>query len=233
MSSDPAMPLLRCQDMDGGGSQHSVGQPQVGQSAIPHHTQKVPDAKSAVYVVPDAALEGGVFAALSLGHGATLEAVHLPKLLVQQVPNVRVQPVHQGEAVVLPGVVLREGGREEGQIRGRTEPVAEEKEEESHASGRGSGNVPATGRQLCKHSPAHGIPGAGPHRAVQSPGTQNWGPGHSRRGPQCQRFPRQSLKEAGGQKIGQACAQQRAWSCPGRTQGVHPKGIAWASGPSR
>lgn len=55
----------------------------------------LPNAKHAVDVVPDAPLENRGFTALPLGHGAALQTIHHPKLLIQEMPNVRVQPVDQ------------------------------------------------------------------------------------------------------------------------------------------
>lgn len=57
-------------------------------------------------VVPDASLEDGGFTALPLGHGTALQTIHHPKLLIQEMSNVRVEPVDQREAMVFPGVIL-------------------------------------------------------------------------------------------------------------------------------
>lgn len=40
------------------------------------------------------------------GHCVVGEIVDHSELLIQEVPNVRVKPVHQREAVIFPGVVL-------------------------------------------------------------------------------------------------------------------------------
>lgn len=50
-------------------------------------------------VIPDGSLQ---VAAVQGG-----QAGHAPEALIQEVPDVRVQPVHQGEAVVLPRIVLQ------------------------------------------------------------------------------------------------------------------------------
>lgn len=49
-------------------------------------------------VIPDGPLQVGAMQRGERGHG--------PEPVVQEVADVRVQPVDQGEAVVLPGVVL-------------------------------------------------------------------------------------------------------------------------------
>lgn len=66
----------------------------------------LPNAKHAVDVVPDASLEDRGFTALPLGHGTALQTINHPKLLIQEMPNVRVEPVDQREAMVFPGVIL-------------------------------------------------------------------------------------------------------------------------------
>lgn len=66
-----------------------------------------PDAEDAVHVIPDgAAQHGGVDAAVH-GDGVVGQVVNNLELLVQQLPHVGVQPVDEGEAVVLPGVILK------------------------------------------------------------------------------------------------------------------------------
>lgn len=55
----------------------------------------LPNAKHAVDVVPDASLENRGLTALPLGHGTALQTIHHPKLLIQEMPNVRVEPVDQ------------------------------------------------------------------------------------------------------------------------------------------
>lgn len=42
----------------------------------------VPDAKHAVDIVPNPTLEGGMIAALPLGHGTALETIDLPELVI-------------------------------------------------------------------------------------------------------------------------------------------------------
>lgn len=70
------------------------------------HTGDPPDAEDAVHVIPDgAAQHGGVDPAVH-GDGVVGQVVNHLELLVQQLPHVGVQPVDEGEAVVLPGVVL-------------------------------------------------------------------------------------------------------------------------------
>lgn len=66
----------------------------------------LPNAKHAVDVVPDAPLEDRGFTALALGHGTALQTIHHPKLLIQEMTDVRVEPVDQREAMVFPGVIL-------------------------------------------------------------------------------------------------------------------------------
>lgn len=66
-----------------------------------------PDAEDAVHVIPDgAAQHGGVDAAVH-GDGVVGQVVNDLELLIQQLPHVGVQPVDEGEAVVLPGVILK------------------------------------------------------------------------------------------------------------------------------
>lgn len=60
-------------------------------SPYPDHT---------VNVIPDGSLQVG---AVQGG-----QAGHTPEPVVQEVPDVRIQPVHQGEAVVLPRIVLQD-----------------------------------------------------------------------------------------------------------------------------
>lgn len=50
-----------------------------------------------------------------------MKAVHLTELFVQQVPDVGVQPIHQREAVVFPGIILpgsERGWLDEGTLKG-------------------------------------------------------------------------------------------------------------------
>lgn len=44
--------------------------------------RQVPDAKHAVDIVPNPTLEGGMIAALPLGHGTALETIDLPELVI-------------------------------------------------------------------------------------------------------------------------------------------------------
>lgn len=57
-------------------------------------------------VVPDGSAEHGGVYTLVRGHRVIGEIVDDLEFLVEQLTDVRVQPVHQGEAVVLPAVVL-------------------------------------------------------------------------------------------------------------------------------
>lgn len=41
-------------------------------------------------------------------HSVIGEVVDHPKLLIKKMSNVRIQPVHQGEPMIFPGVVLKE-----------------------------------------------------------------------------------------------------------------------------
>lgn len=66
----------------------------------------LPNAKHAVDVVPDTPLEDRGFTALPLGHGTALQTIHHPKLLIQEMPDVRIEPVDQREAMVFPRVIL-------------------------------------------------------------------------------------------------------------------------------
>lgn len=71
-----------------GGGQRDNGVPS---SPYPDHT---------LSVIPDGSLQVGAVQGGQAGHA--------PEAVVQEVPDVRIQPVHQGEAVVLPRVVLQE-----------------------------------------------------------------------------------------------------------------------------
>lgn len=51
-------------------------------------------------VIPDGSLQVGAVQGGQAGHA--------PEPLIQEVPDVRIQPVHQGEAVVLPRIVLQD-----------------------------------------------------------------------------------------------------------------------------
>lgn len=57
-------------------------------------------------VVPDGSAEHGGVYTLVCGHCVIGEVVRNLEFLIKQLADVRVQPVHQGEAVVLPAVVL-------------------------------------------------------------------------------------------------------------------------------
>lgn len=57
-------------------------------------------------VVPDGSAEHGSVYILVCGHCVVGEIVRDLELLVEQLADVWVQPVHQGEAVILPAVVL-------------------------------------------------------------------------------------------------------------------------------
>lgn len=59
-------------------------------------------------VVPDGSAQHAGVHVLMCGHGVVCEVVGHLKLLVQHLAHIRIQPVDQREAVVLPAVVLRE-----------------------------------------------------------------------------------------------------------------------------
>lgn len=59
-----------------------------------------PYSDHAVDVIPDGSLQVGAVQGGQAGHA--------PEAVVQEVPDVRIQPVDQGEAVVLPRVVLQD-----------------------------------------------------------------------------------------------------------------------------
>lgn len=65
-----------------------------------------PDAKHAVYVVPDGPAQHAGVHILVCCHGVVGQVVRHLELLIQHLANVRVQSVDQRESVVLPAVVL-------------------------------------------------------------------------------------------------------------------------------
>lgn len=66
----------------------------------------VPDAEHALYVVPDRSSETGRVHLAVRAHGVVGEVVGYLELVVEQVPDVVVEAVHQRVTVVVPGVVL-------------------------------------------------------------------------------------------------------------------------------
>lgn len=42
------------------------------------------------------------------GHSVIREVVHHPKLLIEEMPNIRIKPVYKGKAMVFPSIVLQE-----------------------------------------------------------------------------------------------------------------------------
>lgn len=59
-----------------------------------------PYSDHAVDVIPDGSLQVGAVQGGQAGHA--------PEPVIQEVPDVRIQPVHQGKAVVLPRIVLQD-----------------------------------------------------------------------------------------------------------------------------
>lgn len=71
----------------------------------------IPDAEHAVDVVPDGPAQHAGVHIFVCGHGVVCQVVGDLKLLIQHLTNIRVEPVYQRVAVVLPAVVLdSEGG---------------------------------------------------------------------------------------------------------------------------
>lgn len=66
-----------------------------------------PDAEHAVDVVPDGPAQHAGVHVLVRRHGVVGQVVGHLELVVQHLTDVGVQPVDQGEAVILPAVVLR------------------------------------------------------------------------------------------------------------------------------
>lgn len=42
------------------------------------------------------------------GHSVIREVIHHPKLLIEEMPNIRIKPVYKGKAMVFPSIVLQE-----------------------------------------------------------------------------------------------------------------------------
>lgn len=41
-------------------------------------------------------------------HSVICEVIHHPKLLIQEMPNIRIKPVYKGKAMIFPSIVLQE-----------------------------------------------------------------------------------------------------------------------------
>lgn len=70
------------------------------------HTMNIPDSKHTVNIVKQGSAQRGSVNILMGGHCVVGEIVDHSKLLIQEMPNVRVKPVHQREPMIFPGVVL-------------------------------------------------------------------------------------------------------------------------------
>ena len=72
----------------------------------------VPDAEHALYVVPDGATEARRVDLVVRAHGVVRQVVGRLELVVEEVANVVVQPVHQRVTMIVPRVVLHAEGRD-------------------------------------------------------------------------------------------------------------------------
>lgn len=66
----------------------------------------IPDPKHAVNIVKQSPAQGSRVNILVGGHCVVGEIIDHSKLLIQEMSNVRVKPVHQWEPMIFPGVVL-------------------------------------------------------------------------------------------------------------------------------
>lgn len=41
-------------------------------------------------------------------HSVIREVIHHPKLLIQEMPNIRIKPIYKGKAMIFPSIVLQE-----------------------------------------------------------------------------------------------------------------------------
>lgn len=71
----------------------------------------VPDAEHALYVVPDRPSEARRIDLVVRAHGIIRQIIRGLEFVVQEITDVVVETIHQGVAVIVPGVVLDAEGR--------------------------------------------------------------------------------------------------------------------------
>lgn len=71
----------------------------------------VPDAEHALYVVPDRSSEARRIDLVVRAHGIIRQIIRGLEFVVQEITDVVVETIHQGVAVIVPGVVLDAEGR--------------------------------------------------------------------------------------------------------------------------
>lgn len=72
----------------------------------------VPDPEHALYVIPDRASEARRVDLVVRAHGIIRQIVRGLEFLVEEITDVVVQTVHQGVAVIVPGIILDAEGRD-------------------------------------------------------------------------------------------------------------------------